>query len=130
MRAGLWPEPDADTHEAEMREWFARNDAAVIVAARADGCALAGFAEVGTRSVVDESETTPVAYLEGWYVDHDVRRQGVGAALVRSAEKWARAKGYREFGSDVELENIISQHAHLALGFSETSRAVNYIKTL
>lgn len=130
MRAALWPGPDVETHAAEMREWFARSDAAVLVAARGDGPGLAGFAEVGTRSVVDESETSPVAYLEGWYVDPDVRRQGVGASLVRAAEEWARSKGYREFGSDVELDNEISQRAHVSLGFRETSRAVNYIKPL
>jgi hypothetical protein len=41
-----------------------------------------------------------VAYLEGWYVDRDVRRHGIGAALVHAAEAWARERGYRELASD------------------------------
>ena len=130
LRCLLWPTTGIEEHSVEMNEWFARADAAVLVAARDDGSGLGGFAEIGTRSVVDESATTPVAYLEGWYVDADVRRQGVGAALVRAAENWARGNGFREFASDVELDNIVSQRAHASLGFRETSRAVNYIKVL
>jgi aminoglycoside 6'-N-acetyltransferase I len=71
-----------------------------------------------------------VAYLEGWYVDPDVRRQGVGAALVRAAEAWAREHGYREFASDALLENVESQRAHVALGFAEVERVVLYRKVL
>ena len=89
-----------------------------------------GFAEVGTRSLADGCETSPVAYLEGWYVDADMRRQGVGTALIRAAEAWAREKGLNEFASDAELENIESQQAHVALGFHEVERVVLYLKTL
>jgi aminoglycoside 6'-N-acetyltransferase I len=35
---------------------------------------------------VDGCATTPVGYLEGWCVDPDVQRQGIGRALVKSAE--------------------------------------------
>ncbi|MEP7219542.1 MAG: aminoglycoside 6'-N-acetyltransferase [Bacteroidota bacterium] len=130
LRCALWPEPAIETHRDEMNAWLALPDSIVLVAARADGGGLAGFAEVGTRSVADGCETSPVAYLEGWYVDADVRRRGVGGALIRTAENWARKKGFREFASDAELENILSQEAHLALGFTETERAVLYMKTL
>src|SRR3954470_2308819 len=129
MRMVLWPQA-TEIHRAEQREWYDLPDRLVLVASRPDDAGLAGFAEVGTRSVVDEGETSPVAYLEGWYVDPDARRQGVGAALVRAAEAWARENGYREFASDVELDNDISQRAHASLGFRATSRVVNYIKRL
>ena len=91
---------------------------------------LAGFVEVGTRSVAESCETSPVAFLEGWYVDADVRRQGVGAALVRAAEEWARAKGFREFASDAQITNTTSHLAHAALGFTEVERLVAYRKVL
>jgi len=91
---------------------------------------LGGFAEVGARSVADGCDTSPVAYLEGWFVEEDLRLQGVGAALVRAAETWARAQGFREFASDVELENVESQRAHVAVGFREVERSVLYVKTL
>ncbi len=70
------------------------------------------------------------AYLEGWYVDEDVRRQGVGAALVRAAEAWARAKGLTEFASDAQVANRDSQLALVAPGFVEAEWVVAYRKTL
>jgi aminoglycoside 6'-N-acetyltransferase I len=129
MRLALWPDDDAEGHRAGMREWLARTDACVIVAARDDG-ALAGFAEVGSRPYADGCETSPVGYLEGWYVDPDVRRRGVGAALVRAGEEWARSRGYSEFASDALLDNVTSHRAHEALGFVEVERAVRYRKPL
>lgn len=129
MRCALWPETSPEAHRTEMLAWRERSDAVVLVAPRTDR-GLMGFAEIGTRSLADGCETSPVAYLEGWYVDADARGQGVGAALIRAAEAWARARGFREFASDAELENVESQRAHTALGFREVSRAVLYLKTL
>lgn len=130
MRQALWPELSPEEHRKEMRAWLARPDAVVFVASRTTGSGLAGFAEVGTRSLAEGCGTSPVAYLEGWYVDDDLRGQGVGAALVRAAEDWAREQGLREFASDAELENVDSQQAHVAMGFREVERLVLYLKTI
>jgi aminoglycoside 6'-N-acetyltransferase I len=132
MRLALWPQMDADAQLLDMDVWLSQPDHTVLVVPRsADNSArLAGFAEVGTRSVAEGCETTPVGYLEGWYVDPDMRRQGIGAALVRAAEDWARAMGFRELGSDTEISNTTSQAAHAALGFTEAERLVVYRKTL
>ena len=125
MRDELWP---GQTPE-DMAEWLARSDAVVLVAER-DLSGLCGFAEVGARSIVDGCDTSPVAYLEGWYVDADMRRRGIGAALIRAVEAWARAHGYQELGSDTGLDNLISQRGHQRLGFSEVGRGVQYRKSL
>jgi aminoglycoside 6'-N-acetyltransferase I len=125
MRSALWPEQDA----TELGVWLARGDAVVLVA-DAGGGRLSGFAEVGERSTADGCDTSPVAYLEGWWVDADCRRQGIGAALAAAAEEWARARGHREFASDTTLDNMISQAAHRRLGFTEVERAVLYRKVL
>jgi aminoglycoside 6'-N-acetyltransferase I len=130
MRCALWPEDTPEVHRVGMAAWLARSDAVVIVAERPDGAGLAGFAEVGSRSYADGCDTSPVAYLEGWYVDEDARRRGVGAALIRAAEEWARQQGYREFASDARLDNAKSQLAHRALGFIEVERAVLYRRLL
>jgi aminoglycoside 6'-N-acetyltransferase I len=125
MRTALWP----DQTEADMMMWLARADASVIVAEQGP-TRLCGFAEVGARSYADGCETSPVAYLEGWYVDADSRRHGVGAQLVQAVERWARSRGFRELASDTDLTNVVSQRAHERLGFSETERSVLYRKAL
>jgi aminoglycoside 6'-N-acetyltransferase I len=129
MREALWPDATAAQHRAELPDWCGRPDRVVFVAVREEG-GLAGFAEVGLRSVADGCDTSPVGYLEGWYVADDMRRQGIGAALVKAAEVWARRLGCVEFASDVELHNDGSQRAHDALGFEQVSRVVTYRKRL
>jgi len=129
MRLALWPELAGSDQESEADQWLVRPDAIVLVAEHASG-SLVGFAEVGARAFADGCDTAPVGYLEGWYVEAEFRRQGIGAALVRAAEAWARGRGYREFASDALLDNTASQEAHLALGFSEVERAVHYRKPL
>jgi aminoglycoside 6'-N-acetyltransferase I len=129
MRRALWPEIEPAGEAKDAAEWLARADAAVLVAERPDG-GLGGFVEVGARAYADGCETSPVAFLEGWYVDPDVRRGGIGARLVEAAEAWARGRGYSEFASDALLDNTVSHRAHEALGFVEVERAVRYRKVL
>lgn len=124
MRTALWP----DQTERDMAGWLARSDTVVIVAPRGDG--LCGFVEVGERTNADGCETSPVAYVEGWYVDPDARRQHIGARLIEAAESFARSRGYRELASDTEWDNSISQQAHRRLGFEELDRVVLYRKVL
>ena len=102
---------------------------AVIVADRGDG-SLAGFVEIGSRSYAEGCETTPVAYLEGWYVDPDVRRTGMGASLLKTAQTWALRHGFSEIASNAELGNEASLQAHLALGFQEAERQICFKKRL
>src|SRR3954465_11238229 len=96
MRMVLWPQA-TEIHRAEQREWYDLPDRLALVASRPDGAGLAGLGGVGTPPAVDGGAASPVAYLEVWYVEPGARRQGVGAALVRAAEVWARENGYREF---------------------------------
>lgn len=126
MREALWPGAGADD---ERSLWLAQPDTTVLVAIRPDG-GLAGFAEVGTRSYAEGCDESPVAYLEGWYVDPDLRRRGIGRLLMAAAEAWARQRGHRELASDSTLDNDAAQRAHEALGFEETDRVVMYRKSL
>ena len=133
MRKSLYSHPDI----AEIDEWFDTAESggthlvgvAVLVADRGDG-ALAGFVEIGSRNYADGCDSTPVAYLEGWYVDPDVRRTGLGASLVTSAERWAVRNGFSEMASDTELDNEVSLKAHLASGFEEVERQICFRKRL
>ncbi|MDX2193015.1 MAG: GNAT family N-acetyltransferase [Gemmatimonadales bacterium] len=130
MRLALWPDIADGDPDADADAWLARADAIVLVAEREDGRGLAGFAELGTRPYADGCRSSPVAYLEGWYVDADMRRRGVGAALVRAGEAWGRARGCVEIGSDALIDNTISVRAHEALGFASVERLVHFLKDL
>jgi aminoglycoside 6'-N-acetyltransferase I len=121
---------DRDAEWESMERWFARTDAATFVAVDADHPdLLVGYADVGERSVVDGCDG-PAAYLEAWYVKPDWRQRGIGEALLRAGEAWARERGYREMGSDALIDNGHSQRLHLKFGFEEGDRVVNFRKTL
>jgi aminoglycoside 6'-N-acetyltransferase I len=128
LRATLWPEGTADEHAAELHDML-RVPANYISVAESDG-ALIGFVEARLRSHADGCETSPVGYLEGWFVADHWRGRGVGRALVQRFEEWAAAQGCRELASDTWLDNVGSQHAHAKLGFEEVDRVVTYRKSL
>ena len=46
------------------------------------------------RSYGEGCETSPVGYIEGWYVDPDLRQKGLGGLLFQAAEDWARSEGH------------------------------------
>ncbi|NWG91505.1 MAG: GNAT family N-acetyltransferase [Parvularculaceae bacterium] len=127
MRALLWP----GDHELEIGAHFDGGPAtaAVFVVDLGDG-RLGGFIEVGARAYAEGCDTSPVAYVEGWWVDEDLRRKGVGAALMRAGEAWARERGFAEIASDALIENAVSLAAHRALGFQEIERIVCFAKAL
>ena len=135
MRHALWSDGTPDEHRREIESYFDETRPrpstvqVVFVAARNDGT-LCGFLEAGVRPYADGCDTANVGYLEGWYIDADMRRRGVGALLVRAAEDWARSRGCREMASDCELENAISLAAHTRLGYEEVERAIHFRKIL
>lgn len=129
MSVALFPDAGADDLAAGMAESRRRTDLEVFVAERGDG-SLAGFVEAGTRPYADGCDTSPVGYLEAWYVDSDVRRQGIGRALVAAAEGWARGRGYREMASDARLDNTVGHAAHRRAGYAEVDRVVQFRKEL
>jgi aminoglycoside 6'-N-acetyltransferase I len=125
LRGELWPDENRAVLSAEVARFFTDGPAsaggvpeAVLVAVDTDGRVI-GFAELSRRAYAEGCETSPVGFLEGWFVVPDRRRQGVGGALVAAAESWARALGCREFASDALADNMVSARAHRALGFDE-----------
>jgi aminoglycoside 6'-N-acetyltransferase I len=129
MSAALLPDENPAEYEPEMRALLKREDAAVFVAERPDG-SVCGYVEVGSRSYADGCASSPVGYIEAWYVDPDVRRSGYGRALLRAAESWARSRGYSEIASDALIDNKVSYDAHIRSGYSEVERVVQFRKSL
>jgi len=129
MRQALWPDHSAEVFILQSEEILSDTMQPVFVVERPDG-KLGGFLEAGTRKYADGCDTSPVGYIEGWYVDEDLRGQGIGRALMKAAEEWARSQGLIEMASDTWLENEVSIQAHKKLGYEEMERLVHFAKKL
>lgn len=90
-----------------------------------------GFAQCQLRhDYVEGTETSPVGYLEGIFVEEEYRKQGYAKQLLSACENWAREQGCTEFASDCELDNTESLKFHLSLGFAEANRVICFTKKL
>lgn len=119
---------DSDPRD-EVERYINEPDNRVVFIAEREG-RLVGFIEVGTRPYAEGCLTSPVGYIEAWYVHEDVRRQGIGRLLFGAAENWAREQGLSEIASDALIDNEVSIAAHKALGYTEVERIVCFMKRL
>jgi aminoglycoside 6'-N-acetyltransferase I len=126
LYATMFPDADADDEVAVLARDAGRG---LYVVARGDGT-LGGFVEVGTRPYAEGCDSSPVGYVEAWYVEPALRRRGFGARLIAAAADWTRARGMSELASDALLDNAVSIDAHRALGFAEIERIVCFRKRL
>jgi aminoglycoside 6'-N-acetyltransferase I len=131
LRQALWPDDTAKEHDLETAALLDRAADAIAFLARADNKAAVGFAEATLRrDNVNGCTSTPVAFLEGVYVNPDWRKRGVARLLCRAVEDWAIRLGCSELASDTDLLNTASQLMHVALGFAETERVVFFRRPL
>ncbi len=130
LRRQLWDELTETEHKAEMIDIYEHAESQLVLLAETGDGRLVGFLEASIRPFVEDCHSDHVGYLEGWFVEPAFRRAGVGRALVRQAEAWARKKGCSEMASDAEIGNDLSLEAHLKLGYEETSRLVHLRKEL
>lgn len=129
MRCALWPGlPESETNN-DCDDILSHPERCAVFLSEESGTPT-GFVEASLRLYADGCSTSPVGYVEGWYVDPKVRRRGVGRALLSAAEQWARTKGCTEMGSDTGLENVGSQRAHVRVGYAEVERLVIFRKSL
>jgi aminoglycoside 6'-N-acetyltransferase I len=129
MRIALWPDDTLPVHTATIDELLGDNDVWGFIAEATDGGAI-GFAEIAVRKYANGCDTRPVAFLEGVWVKPQFRRRGIGTRLIAHAAALLAARGFRELGSDTQINNHASQAAHVAWGFSETERVVYFRKLL
>ena len=129
MRLNLWG-GTAEEHTHDIDAYFATLQSGITFVVERTGGGLCGFIEVSLRNVAEGCTTSPVAYIEGWYVDEDLRRGQLGSQLVYAAEAWARRHGLKEIASDTQIDNTVSIHAHKVLGYEEVERLVCFRKVL
>lgn len=129
LRSQLWPGGDEEEHLRYMADALKRGHC-VLLAMDGDGPPM-GFVEVSKRTdYVNGTNSSPVAFLEGLYVEPYHRRKGVARALVAEVERWAAAQHCSEFASDSSTENAVAHGVHRALGFEETERVVYFRRTV
>lgn len=80
-------------------------DSRILIAEGPDGAVLGWIHVFGKRLLVSD----PYAEIGGLVVDEAVRGQGVGSALMASAEAWARERGYEVVSIPT---NVIRVEAH------------------
>jgi aminoglycoside 6'-N-acetyltransferase I len=129
MRKGLWPDAPDEYLDFDMDELLMDPAWAILLASCTDG-KLVGLIEAHLREYTEGCETSPVGYIECWYVNDEVRGQGIGRILVQAAEDWARGQGCTEMGSDTWLDNQVSIDAHKRLGYEEVEQLVHFLKKL
>ena len=129
MRQMLWPEAPLDYLEYDMDEILTDPRQEVFIASRADG-KLVAFIEASLREYAEGCETSPVGYIEAWYVDENIRGQKLGREIMSTAENWARKKGCTEMASDTWLDNEGSIGAHLKMGYHEVEKLIHFLKKL
>jgi len=129
MRTLLFHPADPSSLADEL-DHLMQNPLTPVFVAERQGGGLCGLLEAGTRPYADGCDTSPVGYIEGWFVDEDARGTGVGRALVAAAEAWAREHGMHEMASDTAISNEAGLKAHLALGYKEIERVIHLAKEL
>jgi aminoglycoside 6'-N-acetyltransferase I len=131
MRNSLWP-GSLKEHLDDIGNYFSTGeiDIVEVFVLERSNAKLGGFIELNVRNHAEGSQSIKVPYVEGWYVDIDLRGRGVGKQLMKAAEMWAIENGFEELASDAEIENSDSIAAHQALGFEEVERIVCFIKKL
>ena len=129
MAVKMWDSHDRDELAAEFEETIGDEQAAFFIMYVDD--APVGFAQCGLRhDYVEGTDSSPVGYLEGVFVEKPWRRRGCARALLAACEQWAKDMGSSEFASDCELDNADSLRFHLAMGFEEANRIICFRKTL
>jgi aminoglycoside 6'-N-acetyltransferase I len=76
MRHALWPDQPADELRQEAAT-LVNDDGQPTFVCEQNG-KLVGFVEIRLRDYAEGCASSPVGYIEAWYVVSEARRQGVG----------------------------------------------------
>lgn len=125
----MWNSHTVDELEIEFAETLDGEHSAFFIKYVND--IAVGFAQCGLRTdYVEGTESSPVGYLEGIFVNVDHRKNGYARELLWACEMWAKNMGCTEFASDCELDNTNSLKFHMAMGFDEANRIICFKKEL
>lgn len=125
----MWEENDLEELANEFAELVDSEKAVCFL--KYAGDEPIGFAQCQLRTdYVEGTDSSPVGYLEGIFVEEEFRHAGFAKELLRACEKWAKKCGCSEFASDCELGNNASLQFHKAMGFEEANRVICFRKDI
>jgi len=125
----MWTSHEINELAADFAELIALPECAVFIMYSGD--APIGFAQCQLRhDYVEGTDSSPVGYLEGIFVEEPHRRKGCARALLAACQDWAKEQGCVEFASDCELDNVESLAFHLKMGFIEANRIICFTKKI
>jgi len=125
----MWPECEFDEEYEFCKNILRRKDQTAYLAK--EGKNYIGFAYLSLRKdFVEGSESSPVAYLEGIYIQKEFRKKGYAESLVKKGIDWGKINGCDQMGSDAEIENSGSITFHKRTGFKEVNRVVCFIRDI
>ena len=110
-----------------LKDFFDRpvSGTALLIAGRPDGKQL-GYVYLETHR--DYFTAEQLAHVSTLAISESVEGTGVGSALMRAAEEWARAKGYQGLTLNVFEGNIRAREIYEHLGFRVET--LHYVKAL
>ena len=125
----MWDENTLEGLEENFEEIMSNGESAIFLL-ELDGKA-AGFAQCQLRhDYVEGTDSSPVGYLEGIFIEEAYRKQGHAKELLKRCEEWAKEMNCTEFASDCELDNEVSLAFHLKMGFLEANRIICFTKAI
>jgi len=125
----MWEDNSIEGLTEEFIELIEKDDAQIFIKFVENKAV--GFAQCQLRyDYVEGTETSPVGYLEGIFVEEEYRGKGYAKELLSECQKWAKENGCLEFASDCELDNATSLKFHMAMGFEEANRIICFTKKL
>ncbi|MCX6767937.1 MAG: GNAT family N-acetyltransferase [Candidatus Micrarchaeota archaeon] len=98
-----------------LEKQFSSKKARVFVA-EADGKVI-GHVMVSVKKLPPVYAIDTEAYVDELFVKERFRGKGVGTALLREAEKWAKQMGLREFSLATNVKNTRAQKVYRDFGF-------------
>ncbi|NET55097.1 MAG: GNAT family N-acetyltransferase [Symploca sp. SIO2E6] len=119
----LFPEQDNFSHLAVTVEKYFSQDTPLwwVELAQPTVPWLDPIACLWLGNAVDQIHGDRHAHVFLLYVMPKYRRQGIGSALMRYAEDWAKARGDRQIGLQVFQRNQLAVHLYQRLGYQTQS---------
>ena len=125
----LWNSNSIKDYIYSIRKALFRNNYTILLAFEND--IPLGYIELDVFYSWDEKYSkSPIMKICGLYVTPTMRRQGIASNLIKESERYAKSIGCSHIASDYYDFNNSSAKLHNSLGFVETSRLVNVIKSI